>query len=52
MDKITESVLEYIQEYIIPQMIEDGFDNDAQIIASYQALILSAKHYLCQMVED
>lgn len=45
MDKITESVLEYIQEYIIPQMIEDGFDNDAQIIASYQALILSAKHY-------
>ena len=45
MEKITESVLEYIQEYIIPQMIEDGFYNDAQIIASYQALILSAKHY-------
>ena len=45
MDKITESVLEDIQEYIIPQMIEDGFDNDAQIIAAYQTLILSAKHY-------
>lgn len=45
MDKITESVLEKIQEYIIPQMIEDGFDNDAQIIAAYQSLILSAKHY-------
>jgi len=45
MNKITESVLENIQEYIIPQMIEDGFDNDAQIIAAYQTLILSAKHY-------
>lgn len=45
MNKITESVLEDIQEYIIPQMIEDGFENDAQIIAAYQALILSAKHY-------
>ena len=45
MNKITESVLENIQEYIIPQMIEDGFDNDAQIMAAYQALILSAKHY-------
>ena len=45
MNKITESILEDIQEYIIPQMIEDGFDNDAQIIAAYQALILSAKHY-------
>ena len=45
MNKITESVLEDIQEYIIPQMIEDGFDNDAQIIAAYQSLILSAKHY-------
>lgn len=45
MNKITESVLESIQEYIIPQMIEDGFENDAQVIAAYQTLILSAKHY-------
>lgn len=45
MNKITESVLENIQKYIIPQMIEDGFENDAQVIAAYQALILSAKHY-------
>ena len=45
MSKTKQEMLQYIDKYIIPQMIEDGFENDAQIIAAYQALILSAKHY-------
>ena len=45
MSKTKQEMLQYIDKYIIPQMIEDGFDNDAQIIAAYQSLILSAKHY-------
>lgn len=45
MKKITKQIIELIDQSIIPQMVDDGFDSDMNIVKSFKSLIESSKHY-------
>jgi len=45
MKKITKQIIELIDQSIIPQMVDDGFENDITVVKSFKSLIESSKHY-------